>query len=114
MTSEYHSVIIIGAGYAGLAAAKTYLAICPSVDLLVVDNQDGPGGVWSKSRIYPGLEYEAPTPIADYSDFDMAKEFGMKLWDDISATRLNEYLVQRSLTPGETLLIRVGWLCKEI
>jgi dimethylaniline monooxygenase (N-oxide forming) len=93
MASEHHRVIIIGAGYSGLAAAKTYLAINPSIDLLLIDKDTGVGGVWSQSRIYPGLMYEWPTPGANFSDFDMRKEFGMGMWEHISATRMNEYLV---------------------
>jgi cation diffusion facilitator CzcD-associated flavoprotein CzcO len=93
MASEHHKVIIIGAGYGGLAAAKTYLAVRPSTDLLVIDRETGVGGVWAKNRIYEGLRYEWPTPGANFSDFDMRKEFGMETWEHISGTRMNEYLV---------------------
>jgi len=43
--SKHHKVIILGADLNGLAAAKTYLDIDPSVDLLVIDGDSDIGGV---------------------------------------------------------------------
>lgn len=48
-TPEHHKVIVIGAGFTGLSAAKTYISIDPAVDLLVIDGDDGIGGVVSTS-----------------------------------------------------------------
>jgi hypothetical protein len=96
--SKHHKVIIIGAGFSGLAAAKTYLAIDPSVDLLIIDGDSAIGGVWSASRIYPGLEYEAPAPMMNYSDFDIRKELGVKDWGDVTGDQVNEYIVPPPLS----------------
>ena len=73
--SMHHKVIILGAGLHGLAAAKTYLDIDPSVDLLVVDGDSGIGGVWSKSRIYPGLVFEQSTPMVNFTDMTAGYEY---------------------------------------
>jgi dimethylaniline monooxygenase (N-oxide forming) len=43
-------VIIIGAGWHGLQAAKTYLAIKPSDDLTIIDSDSGVGGGRSLSE----------------------------------------------------------------
>lgn len=92
-SSEHRHVVIVGAGFSGLAAAKTYLEIDPSVNLLIVDADSGIGGVWSSSRIYPGLEYEVPTPMMNFSDFDIRKELGLGDWVDVSGEQINEYVV---------------------
>lgn len=95
-TPKHHRVIIVGAGFNGIIAAKTYLQVKPSADLLVIDNNSSLGGVWSKDRVYPGLVYELPSPLANFSDFDMVKELGIGLWEDITGTKLNEFLVSFS------------------
>jgi dimethylaniline monooxygenase (N-oxide forming) len=90
---EHHKVIVLGAGINGLSMAKTYLDIDPSVDILLVDCGSSLGGVWSKERIYHGLHYEAPTPLLNFTEFDMCEEFGMEEWADVSGYRVNEFLV---------------------
>ncbi|PVF91749.1 FAD/NAD(P)-binding domain-containing protein [Serendipita vermifera] len=50
-----HQVIIIGAGWSGLATAKTYLQIDPSIDLVILESEDTLGGTWCASRIFPEL-----------------------------------------------------------
>jgi dimethylaniline monooxygenase (N-oxide forming) len=91
---EHHKVIVLGAGINGIAFAKTYLDIDPSVDILLVDCEASIGGVWSKERIYPGLHYEAPAPLLNFSELDMCEEFGMEKWSDVTGYRVNEFLVR--------------------
>ena len=85
-------VVVIGAGWYGLAAAKTYLEINSSVDLTVVDSDSSLGGTWSASRAYPGLVADTPVGDFDYSDLPMEVELGLKRWDDIPAIKAYEYL----------------------
>jgi len=92
-TSNHYGVIIIGAGFNGIIAAKTYLQVIPNKDILIIDSESSIGGVWSASRIYPGLLYEVPAPLPAMSDFDMCEEMGLKMWEDVSGEVLNEYLV---------------------
>ncbi|CZR55386.1 related to dimethylaniline monooxygenase [Phialocephala subalpina] len=87
-------VIIVGAGFYGIVAAKTYLQINPSADITIIDREDGIGGVWAASRIYPGLTYEMPTPMLNFTDFDMCKELGKEVWEDVSGNEVNEFLVK--------------------
>lgn len=85
-------VIIIGAGWTGLAAAKTYLQINPNVSLTIIDEDSSVGGVWSESRVYPGLVADSCAAIFDYSDLPMDVELGIDKWADLPAEKVHEYL----------------------
>jgi dimethylaniline monooxygenase (N-oxide forming) len=89
-SSNYH-VIIIGAGWYGIAAAKTYLQIDASVSLLLIDENSSVGGVWSKSRIYPDLIADQPTPLFEYPDLSMREAIGLEDWSDITGDHFAEY-----------------------
>lgn len=69
-------IIIIGAGWAGLATAKTYLQMARRLDrrieLTVLDNAPAaPGGVWNPSRLYPGLLVQGLNGFYEFSDLSM-------------------------------------------
>ena len=85
-------VIIIGAGWTGLAAAKTYLEIRPSATLTIVDEDSSVGGVWSASRVYPGLIADSCAAIFDYSDLPMDLELGLDKWADLPSASVHEYM----------------------
>lgn len=85
-------VIIIGAGWTGLAAAKTYLQLFPSVTLTIIDADTTVGGVWSASRIYPGLIADSCAAIFDYSDFPIDEVLGIDKWADLPAEQVHKYL----------------------
>lgn len=85
-------VIVIGAGWTGLAAAKTYLQIYPHVSLTIIDEDSSVGGVWSESRVYPGLVADSCAAIFDYSDFPMDVALGLDKWADLPAEKVHEYL----------------------
>ena len=89
-------VIVIGAGFNGLFAAKTYLQLKPSVDILIIDDRPSVGGVWTKERLYPGLYYEMPAALLNFTDFDICKELGVEMWEDVSGPQLNSFLVWSS------------------
>ena len=111
---EHHKVIVLGAGINGIVLAKTYLDIDPSVDILLVDCEASIGGVWSKERIYPGLNYEVPTPMLNFTQLDMCEEFGMGNWEDVSGYRVNEFLVWHSPQPFKAVLTNLGSICHQI
>jgi dimethylaniline monooxygenase (N-oxide forming) len=85
-------VIVIGAGWTGLAAAKTYLQINPNVSLTIIDEDSSVGGVWSSSRIYPGLLADSCAAIFDFSDSAMHEEVGIDKYADLPAEKVHEYL----------------------
>ncbi|KAF2114287.1 hypothetical protein BDV96DRAFT_600997 [Lophiotrema nucula] len=64
-------VVIIGAGWAGLSAARTYYLVNPEADITILDDDSSVGGVWSSSRIYPGLLADSPRGLYEYSDLSM-------------------------------------------
>lgn len=61
-------------GWCGLVAAKTYLQICPTARLLIVDGDSSIGGTWSKDRLYPHLVAEAHYGLFEFSDLPMRRE----------------------------------------
>jgi cation diffusion facilitator CzcD-associated flavoprotein CzcO len=51
---ESLDLVVIGAGWSGLVAAKTYLEVKPSSKVIVLDSESSVGGVWTKHRLYKG------------------------------------------------------------
>lgn len=66
-------IAIIGAGVAGLATAKVLTQAGHTVQ--VFDRTPDVGGVWSRTRRYPGLTTQSPGVQYSLSDFPMPKEF---------------------------------------
>ena len=62
-SSTATSVVVIGAGWYGIAAAKTYLEFDPTISLTVLDADSSIGGVWGSSSIYPGLVADSPAGL---------------------------------------------------
>ncbi|HEX4090243.1 MAG TPA: NAD(P)/FAD-dependent oxidoreductase [Trebonia sp.] len=66
-------IAIIGAGVAGLATAK--VLIQAGHEVAVFDKTPDVGGVWSRSRRYPGLTTQSPKAQYSLSDFPMPKSY---------------------------------------
>ncbi|KAI0189161.1 hypothetical protein EV127DRAFT_454210 [Xylaria flabelliformis] len=66
-------VAIIGAGWYGLVAARTYLRLRPSTNLIIIDSDNTVGGVWSKDRLYPNLVAQVRHGLFNYSDTPMPR-----------------------------------------
>ncbi|GIJ45392.1 monooxygenase [Virgisporangium aliadipatigenens] len=64
---------IIGAGVAGLATAKTLLQA--GHEVVVFDSAPDVGGVWSRTRRYPGLTTQSARSTYGLSDFPLPREF---------------------------------------
>lgn len=103
------TVIIIGAGWTGLAAAKTYLSLFPHTHLTILDAQPALGGVWSKNRAYPGLLADSPAANFDFSDLDMGSEVGVERWGDLEAESVSRYLEGWVVKNGLGRCLRLGW-----
>ncbi|OKL57961.1 hypothetical protein UA08_06761 [Talaromyces atroroseus] len=88
---ESYDVVIIGAGWYGLIAATTYLRLAPETNLLIVDNGNSIGGVWSKERIYPNLFAQVGHGLFEYSFYPMKKK-GLTPDRYISGNTIHEYL----------------------
>jgi hypothetical protein len=66
-------IAIIGAGVAGLATAK--VLIQAGHDVRVFDKSPDVGGVWSRTRRYPGVTTQSPKAQYSLSDFPMPKSY---------------------------------------
>jgi cation diffusion facilitator CzcD-associated flavoprotein CzcO len=64
---------IIGAGVAGLTTAKVLKQA--GHEVVVYDKAPDVGGVWSRSRRYPGLTTQSPKAQYSLSDFPMPRDY---------------------------------------
>ncbi|MDJ0395416.1 NAD(P)/FAD-dependent oxidoreductase [Rhodococcus sp. G-MC3] len=59
-------VLVVGAGFAGIAAATKILADDPSSDVLVIERAGDVGGTW-RDNTYPGCACDVPTSLYSFS-----------------------------------------------
>ena len=95
-------VAIIGAGVAGLTTAKVLLQAGHDVE--VFDRAPDVGGVWSRTRRYPGLTTQSPKAQYSFSDFPMPKDFPE--WP--TGAQVQEYLEAYAANFGITPHLRLG------
>ncbi|ADJ47452.1 flavin-containing monooxygenase [Amycolatopsis mediterranei S699] len=95
-------VAIIGAGLAGLTTAKVLLQAGHDVE--VFDRAPEVGGVWSRTRRYPGLTTQSPKAQYSFSDFPMPREFPE--WP--TGAQIQEYLAAYADEFGVTPHLRLG------
>ncbi|RYP59772.1 hypothetical protein DL771_010750 [Monosporascus sp. 5C6A] len=91
MAAEKFDVVVVGTGWNGLIGAKTYLDFVPTAKLVLLDEQESIGGVWSKERIYPSLYAQIKYGQFEYSFYPMRKE-GITSDGYISGETINKYL----------------------
>ncbi|KAJ1326000.1 dimethylaniline monooxygenase (N-oxide forming) [Microdochium nivale] len=90
---DSYDVVVIGAGWFGLSAAKTYLETHPTEKLLLVDGASSFGGSWAEDRLYPGLKSNNLYGSYEHPDFPMLEEvYGVKPGQHIPAAVLHRYL----------------------
>jgi len=66
-------VCVIGAGVSGLVSAKTFLE--EGYEVTLFEKRQGLGGVWEKSRAYPGLSIQNPRDTYAFSDYPMPASY---------------------------------------
>src|SRR5688572_25286364 len=64
---------IIGAGISGLVTAKTLLE--EGFEVTLFETEDEVGGVWARSRRYPGVHTQNPRDTYAFSDFTMPRSY---------------------------------------
>ncbi|KAF2097856.1 FAD/NAD(P)-binding domain-containing protein, partial [Rhizodiscina lignyota] len=90
---ETVDLLIVGAGWHGLAMAKTFLEVCPNENVLIVDSAASIGGVWAHERVYPGLKTNNLIGSYEFSDFPMTPEkYGCKQKSHIPGATVHKYL----------------------
>ena len=91
---SHYNVIVVGAGLAGLQAAKTYIQLEPGVTLLIIDENKSIGGVSAKEKLYPGLRSNNLVGTYEYTDFPMHERFGVKKGEHIPGEVIHNYFRQ--------------------
>ncbi|KAE8327859.1 hypothetical protein BDV39DRAFT_174951 [Aspergillus sergii] len=94
MDPQIADLAIIGAGWHGLAAAKTALALDPSIKLVVLDSAASVGGVWAEERLYAELRTNNRLGSYEYGDFPMRDIIPglVKPGEHLSGRAMHEYL----------------------
>ncbi|OJD30076.1 flavin-binding monooxygenase-like protein [Diplodia corticola] len=93
MTMEKADMVIVGAGFAGLAMARTYLKLNPDVNLLILDAGTSIGGVWAADRLYPHLRTISQLGHFEYSDFPMTgRRYGVAEGEHMKGEVMQQYL----------------------
>ncbi|KAE8371650.1 hypothetical protein BDV26DRAFT_298610 [Aspergillus bertholletiae] len=93
MTNGKSDLIVVGAGWFGLAAAKHYIQLHPSERVIVIESASSCGGTWAEHRLYPGLKSNNMVGSYEYPDFPMSEDiYGVKPNDHIPAHILHRYL----------------------
>lgn len=64
--------LVVGAGFAGMAAAAAVLREDPEADLLIIERADEVGGTW-RDNTYPGCACDVPTSLYSFSFAPSAK-----------------------------------------
>lgn len=64
--------LVVGAGFAGMAAAAAVLRAEPQADLLIIERADEVGGTW-RDNTYPGCACDVPTSLYSFSFAPSAK-----------------------------------------
>ncbi|KAI1270608.1 hypothetical protein F5Y18DRAFT_434903 [Xylariaceae sp. FL1019] len=91
-TTSQFDVVIIGAGWYGLVAARTYLRLEPSTKLLIIDSDSTVGGVWSKDRLYPNLVAQVRLGLFNYSDTPMMPNNGNSKDPRVTGDMIHDYM----------------------
>ncbi|KAK0622173.1 hypothetical protein DIS24_g11340, partial [Lasiodiplodia hormozganensis] len=68
---ETVDLLIVGAGFHGLSLARTYTTTHPTASLLILDAAPSIGGVWARSRLYPGLKTNSQAGHFEFADYPM-------------------------------------------
>ncbi|KAF3760697.1 hypothetical protein M406DRAFT_63876 [Cryphonectria parasitica EP155] len=93
MAEETYDMIVVGAGWFGLAAARAYIETHPHERIAVLESAESCGGTWSEARLYPGLKSNNMIGSYEYPDFPMSEDiYGVKQGGHIPGAVLHRYL----------------------
>ncbi|KAL3493525.1 hypothetical protein BJX62DRAFT_249364 [Aspergillus germanicus] len=110
MADEIESLdlVVIGAGWSGLSALKTYRQINPSAQTCLLESASSVGGVWARDRLWDGLKANNMRGTYEYSDFPMDDSFGVKEGEHIPGHVVLAYLERYVEAFGLGASIRLG------
>ncbi|KAF4449672.1 hypothetical protein F53441_7072 [Fusarium austroafricanum] len=105
---EHIDLAIIGAGWHGLAMAKTYSELHPDAKICILDQAMSIGGTWANERLYPGLKTNNIVGSYEFSDFPLIpKQYGIEPGQHIPGQVVYRYLCDFCDVFGLTPLIRL-------
>ncbi|OJJ48022.1 hypothetical protein ASPZODRAFT_64389 [Penicilliopsis zonata CBS 506.65] len=112
---ESVDLVIIGAGWFGLSALKTYRQLHPTENVLLVDSAASVGGVWAKERLYAGLKSNNMLGTYEFSDFPMDEAtFGVRPGEHIPGPVIQKYLELYAVHFGVMDCIRLNTRVKTV
>ncbi|KAF2757416.1 putative dimethylaniline monooxygenase [Pseudovirgaria hyperparasitica] len=86
-------MVVVGAGWFGLAAAKAYIELHPDEDIQVLESAATCGGTWGRDRLYPGLKSNNLHGTYEYPDYPMSEAlYGVAPGQHIPGAVLHAYL----------------------
>ncbi|GES65483.1 putative dimethylaniline monooxygenase [Aspergillus terreus] len=92
-SERLYDLVVVGAGWFGIAAAKSYIELHPQDQVLVLEAEKSCGGTWCEERLYPGLKSNNMVGSYEYPDYPMDhKVYGVKENGHIPAATLHRYL----------------------
>jgi cation diffusion facilitator CzcD-associated flavoprotein CzcO len=98
-------------GWHGLAAAKTYLEVNPTSNLVVLEEASTVGGVWAEHRLYPGLKTNNLVGTYEFSDFPLDHtRYGVEEGRPLPGEVVQRYLTDYSKAFG--VYQRIRFDCK--
>ncbi|CAK7225150.1 hypothetical protein SCUCBS95973_005763 [Sporothrix curviconia] len=98
---ETLDLVVVGAGWFGLCAAKTNHQLHPEATFAVLDGAATVGGVWAAHRLYPGLKSNNMLGTYEYPDFPMATEtYGVQPGEHIPGAVVHRYLADYAAAFG--------------
>ncbi|KAB2575812.1 FAD-binding monooxygenase andJ [Lasiodiplodia theobromae] len=112
MKMEEADMVIVGAGFAGLAMGRTYLKLNPEVNLLILDAGTAIGGVWAPDRLYPFLRAVSQLGHFEYSDFPMTG-YGVAPEEHMKGEVIQQYLQDYADTFDLTRRTRLNSVVQE-
>ncbi|KAJ4151182.1 hypothetical protein LMH87_011897 [Akanthomyces muscarius] len=90
---EAYDIVVVGAGWFGLAAAKAASQLMPDETLAVLESAESCGGTWSRNRLYPGLKSNNMVGTYEHPDFPMTEaRYGVRPDTHIPGAVLHQYL----------------------
>ncbi|HET6231251.1 MAG TPA: NAD(P)-binding domain-containing protein [Longimicrobiaceae bacterium] len=99
---------IIGAGISGLVTAKTFLE--EGYEVAVFETESEVGGVWARSRRYPGMATQNPRDTYAFSDFAMPRSYP----EFPTGAQVQAYLAAYADRYGVTPCVRFGTRVDEV
>ncbi|KAK6352253.1 hypothetical protein TWF730_009084 [Orbilia blumenaviensis] len=110
---EHQDLIIVGAGWQGIAAAKIYRDLYPNGNFLILDANLTVGGVWAVENLCPGLKTQNTLGTFEYSWYPLTtREFDVQPGKHIDAPVVQKYLQRNAERFG--LISRISFGVKVI